>query len=313
MLLCSPLSPPSPPVRSPPLRSSSLSCPALPSLSTHSPLPLACALLLLARVLPPLPPVPHPTLSPCFSSSASLPHPRISESPLSESPHTLSHSHLLPFPPAVTLPVVDVVANGKVFLHSQQGAQADGARAGSEGEGGGGGRGGRGDGDGVDTKEGRRDRGRGEGEEAGAEGGKGAERDGDGLVVEQTVEGRRLELQALPLAQTVCLYGGHLLVDPTAEEERLGSGSNNVIIAMDMMAREEGSGAGKGAEEEGEKGGVGKGERKGGSGRGGGKGGGGSEEGEELLLVFKAGGSARLTAAGMQVGWDASGGWLCVW
>ncbi|CAI5506128.1 unnamed protein product [Closterium sp. Naga37s-1] len=141
--------------------------------------------------------------------------------------------------------------------------------------------------------------GRGEGEEAGVEGGRGAERDGDGLVVEQTVEGRRLELQALPLAQTVCLYGGHLLVDPTAEEERLGSGSNNVIIAMDVMAREEGSGAGKGAEE-GEKGGGGKGERKGGIGRGVEKGGGGSEEGEELLLVFKAGGSARLTAAGMQ-------------
>ncbi|CAI5961368.1 unnamed protein product [Closterium sp. NIES-64] len=193
---------------------------------------------------------------------------------------------------SLTLPAVDVVANGKVFLHSQQGAQADGGRTGSEGEGGGGGRG---DGEGVSTEEGRRDRGGGEGEEAGVEGGKGAERDGDGLVVEQTVEGRRLELQALPLAQTVCLYGGHLLVDPTAEEERLGSGSNNVIIAMDMMAREEGSGAGKGAEEEGEKGGGGKGKRK-----GVGKGGGVGDGGEELLLVFKAGGSTRLTAAGMQ-------------
>ncbi|CAI5463801.1 unnamed protein product [Closterium sp. Yama58-4] len=193
---------------------------------------------------------------------------------------------------SLTLPAVDVVANGKVFLHSQADAQTDGGRTGSEGEGGEAGGGDRGDGDGVGADEGRRD--------------------GDGMVVEQTVEGRRLELQALPLAQTVCLYGGHLLVDPTAEEERLGSGSNNVIIAMDMMAREGGSGVGKGAEEEGEKGGGGKGERKGGSGRGGGKGGGGSEEGEELLLVFKAGGSTRLTAAGMQVGWAASSGSTCV-
>ncbi|CAI5533889.1 unnamed protein product [Closterium sp. Naga37s-1] len=281
---CCPLEPPPPPVLSPPP----------PLNAAHALNPTQC----FSPPTLPSPPLSPSPISPFPSSMPQLippsnPH---SFTPLAQQlprPPFLSHPSN-PFRPSghMTLPAVDVVANGKVFLHSQQGAQADGGRTGSEGEGGGGGRG---DGEGVSTEEGRRDRGGGEGEEAGVEGGKGAERDGDGLVVEQTVEGRRLELQALPLAQTVCLYGGHLLVDPTAEEERLGSGSNNVIIAMDMMAREEGSGAGKGAEEEGEKGGGGKGERK-----GVGKGGGVGDGGEELLLVFKAGGSTRLTAAGMQ-------------
>jgi exosome complex component RRP43 len=60
-------------------------------------------------------------------------------------------------------------------------------------------------------------------------GGEGTTMDGDG--------GTRLNVQTMPVCLTTALYGEHLLVDPTREEEALSECEVSVVLTEDGLLR----------------------------------------------------------------------------